>query len=390
MSAASVLHVALTAGEASGDALGARLMAALKRRTGGRVRFSGVGGPLTAAEGQDSLFPMAELSVMGLAEILPRARRLLARIEQAAGAIREARPDVLVTIDSPGFNLRLAARLRGRDFPLVHYVAPQVWAWRPGRARKLPGVIDRLLALLPFEPEFFAAAGLDCRFVGHPVIESGAGRSDPERFRATHAIGAAPLLVALPGSRRTEVRRHLSIFHETAALLRRRWPDLTCAIPAAPAVVGEVAAAALRWPGPAIVIGGVEAKFDAFAAANAALAASGTVALELALSSCPAVIAYRAHPVTAAIVRRLLRVKRVSLANLLLEEDLQPELLQENCRPDRLAAAVSRMLDAPREEQAAERLRRLLGGEGEPPSERAAAAVLETAGWRPLMEETQR
>jgi lipid-A-disaccharide synthase len=378
-----MLHVALTAGEASGDALGARLMAALKRRVAGDVRFSGVGGPLMAAEGLDSLFPMAELSVMGLAEILPRAGHLLGRIEQTAGALREARPDVLVTIDSPGFNLRLAGRLKGRSFPLVHYVAPQVWAWRPGRARKLPGLIDRLLALLPFEPEFFAGAGVDCRFVGHPVVESGAGRSDPARFRATHALGSAPLLVVLPGSRRSEVQRHLAIFRETAARLREQWPDLACAIPAAPAVVGEVASAALRWPGPAIVIGSVEAKFDAFAAANAALAASGTVALELALSSCPAAIAYRAHPITAAIVRRLIRVKRVSLANLLLDEDLQPELLQENCRPELLASALSPMLTAPhRAAEPAERLRRLLGGDGEPPSERAAAAVLETAGWR--------
>ena len=378
------MHVALTAGEASGDALGARLMSALRRRTGGAVRFSGVGGPLMAAEGLDSLFPMGELSVMGLAEILPRARRLLGRIAQTADALHAARPDVLVTIDSPGFNLRLAGRLRGRSFPLVHYVAPQVWAWRPGRARKLPGLIDRLLALLPFEPEFFAAAGVDCRFVGHPVIESGAGKSDPERFRAAHAIGSAPLLVVLPGSRRTEVQRHLAIFREAAARLQERWPDLACAIPAAPAVVGEVASAALRWPGPAIVIGGVEAKFDAFAAANAALAASGTVALELALSNCPAAIAYRAHPVTAAIVRRLIRVKRVSLANLLLDEDLQPELLQESCRPELLAAALAPMLaSSQRQEAAGARLRRLLGGEGEPPSERAAAAVLETAGWRP-------
>lgn len=374
----------LTAGEASGDALGARLMAALKRRTGGAVRFSGVGGPLMAAEGLDSLFPMTDLAVMGLAEVLPRARRLLARLDETAAAARRLRPDVLVAIDSPGFNLRLAERLRKRDFPFIQYVAPQVWAWRPERARKLPGLVDQLLALLPFEPEFFAKYGVDCRFVGHPVVESGAGRSDPERFRATHALGAAPLLVILPGSRRGEVQRHLAVFRETAARLRARWPDLAVAIPAAPAVIDEIAAAALRWPGPAIVVGSVEVKFEAFAAANAALAVSGTVALELALSNCPAVIAYRAHPITAAIVRRLIRVQRVSLANILLNRDLQPELLQENCRPDTLATALGRLLETPvRDVEAAETLRRLLGGEGEPPSERAAQAVLETAGWRP-------
>jgi len=375
----------LVAGEASGDALGARLMAALRKLTGGPVRFSGVGGPLMAAEGLHSLFPMAELSVMGLAEILPRARRLLRRIEQTAAAARADPPDVLVTIDSPGFNFRLAARLRRRAHPLVHYVAPQLWAWRPGRARKLPGLVDRLLALLPFEPEFFAGSGVDCRFVGHPVVEGGAGRGEANRFRARHALGDAPLLVVLPGSRHSETSRHIPIFRATADLLAGRHPGLATVLPAAPAVLGEIEAAAAAWPGRALVVREAGEKFDAFAAAGAALAASGTVALELALSRCPAVIAYRAHPLTAAIVRRLVRVDRVSLANLLLRRDVQPELLQQRCRADLLAGALEPMLarsdDAGR--AAATELRRLLGGEGEAPSERAARLVLDSAGWRP-------
>lgn len=373
------------AGEASGDAIGARLMHALRRLTGGAVRFSGVGGPAMAAAGMQSLFPMAELSVMGLAEILPRARGLLRRIEEAAAAARSDPPDVLVTIDSPGFNFRLAARLRRRNHPIVHYVAPQLWAWRPGRARKLPGLVDRLLALLPFEPEFFAGSGVDCRFVGHPVVEGGAGRGEAARFRQRHALGEAPLVVVLPGSRHSEVKRHVPVFRAAAGLLALRSPGLTTVLPAAPAVADEIDEAAARWPGRALVVRDSGDKFDAFAAAGVALAASGTVALELALSCCPAAIAYRANPVTAAIMRRLIRVDRVSLVNLLLRRDVQPELLQERCRPDLLAGSLASLLAerGERERAAAAELRRLLGGEGEAPSERAARLVLDSAGWRP-------
>lgn len=369
----------LVAGEPSGDRLGARLMAALAERTEGRVHFSGVGGEAMAAEGMTSLFPMTELSVMGLAEILPRAPRLLGRLRQTHDAALAARPDVLVTIDSPGFGFRLAKRLKRSGLPLVHYVAPTVWAWRPGRAKRIAGFLDHLLALLPFEPPYFERHGLACSFVGHPVVEGGAGRGDGVRFRARHGLGEAPLLALLPGSRSMEVERHLPIFETTLVRLRRQRPGLVVAVPAAPAVATAIMTGVGRWPGRNLVVMGEAEKFDAFAAAEAALAVSGTVTLELALAGTPTVVAYRASPLTAAIVRRLIRVDYASLTNILLEREVQPEYIQENCRPDRLAAAVEVMLSEPRADGLSEHsrsLRSMLTPGDTSPSLRAADVVL--------------
>jgi lipid-A-disaccharide synthase len=358
----------LVAGEASGDALGGRLMQALTELSGGGLRFDGVGGAAMQAAGLVSRFPLEELSLMGLAEVLPHLPRLARRLGELEQAIRQHRPAALVTIDAPSFGLRLQRRLGGLGVPRIHYVAPQVWAWRQGRAKKLARSLEHLLALLPFEPPFFARYGLDCRYVGHPVIESGAGQGDGAAFRATHAIGTAKLLAVLPGSRRGEIMRHSAVFDATIRLLQARYPDLRVVLPT------------VRWPVPPLIIESAAEKYAAFAAADAALAASGTVALELGLSDTPMVIAYRFNPVTAAIGRRLVKTPHVSLVNLLSERRLVPEMIQEKCRPDLLAAEIAALLDGPA--AAAQRagfaeLRRLMGTHGDLPSRRAARAVLE-------------
>ncbi len=373
--------VFLIAGEASGDNLGARLMAALKRRTGNRIRFAGVGGAAMAEEGLVSLFPMGELSLMGLAEILPHLPRLLRRLGETAAEVARLRPQAVVTIDSPEFSFRVARRIARLGIPRVHYVAPQVWAWRPGRARKLVGTIDHLLALLPFEPRFFEDAGLPCGFVGHPVVESGADRGDGAKFRARHGIAPeATVISVLPGSRHNEVRRLLPVFERAAELLARDRPEIVFAVSTVEAVREEVAAAVRNWVRPAIAVTDPAEKFDAFAASRAAISKSGTVTLELALAGVPMVVCYKVSALTGFFVRRLVRVPHASLVNLLADRVVVPELMQEACTPASIAEIVAPLLDdgAARAAQLAgfEEVLERLGGSTPAPSERAAAAVL--------------
>lgn len=336
--------VYLLAGEQSGDVLGGRLMAAL-RRMDPAVTFAGVGGPRMVAEGLSPLFPMHELAVMGLLEILPRIRRLSRRMREAEADIRARRPDILVTIDSPGFMLRLLRRLRGAGIPRVHYVAPQVWAWREHRVREFPGLWDSLLCLLPFEVAFFAGHGLPAEFVGHPVLESGAGQGDGARFRRAHGLGAgAKVVVLMPGSRRTEVNRLMPVFGAMLGLLKTRVPDLVAVLPVASAVAETVLRQAASWPVRPIVLTDVEGKHDAYAAAAAALTKSGTSTLELALAGVPMAVTYRLNPITALVARRLIRVPHVAMVNLLAGRSVVPELLQRDCEPERLAAETHRLL----------------------------------------------
>ena len=334
----------LVAGEQSGDAIGGRLIPAL-RALRPDLEFAGVGGPQMAATGMPSLFPIGELAVMGLLEVLPRIRRIVGLMRATERDILARRPDVLVTIDSPGFTLRLLKRLRGAGIKRVHYVAPQVWAWREGRVREYPGLWDRLLCLLPFEPAFFARHGLDARFVGHPVIEAGADRGDAARFRARHGVAAdAPILLLLPGSRRSEVSRLLPIFGETLERLAIAFPGLVPVVPVASAVAAHVIAGTEAWPTRPIVVTDIADKHDAFAAARIALSKSGTSTLELALADVPMVVAYRVHPVTAWIVRRSVKVKFAAIVNLLLGRMAVPEFIQETCAAPVLAAAVGALL----------------------------------------------
>jgi lipid-A-disaccharide synthase len=380
----------LMAGEPSGDALGARLMAAAKRLTGGQVRFIGVGGEKMIAEGLVSLFPMGELTLFGVFELLPHLPNLIRRIDQTAAEIVRQRPDAVIGVDSPGFTLRVAKKVRAAapGIPLIHYVAPTVWAWKPKRAAKYAALYDHLLAILPFEPPYFEREGLPCSFVGHSVVESGAGQGDAARFRAQHGLRATDRLVAvLPGSRKGEVSRLLPDFRATLERLLPNHPTLVAVVPTVATVRDRVAAALADWPLRTILVEGDAAKHDAFAAAEAALAASGTVALELALARLPSIIAYRLNPITVALYRRLIRVKYVNLVNLMLDRMLVPELLQEDCRPDHLARELGRLLDDPqaRQEQidGVAEVARWLGQGDVPPSERAARVVLDIVSQHP-------
>ena len=367
----------LVAGETSGDTLGARLMTALRARRPD-LDFAGIGGTLMARHGLISLFPMRELALMGLLEVVPRLYQLRRRLRQTAADIAARRPDIVVTIDSPSFTLRLLHAIRPLGVRRVHYVAPQVWAWRESRVRHYRGLWDRLLCLLPFEPAFFARHDLPATFVGHPVLESGTDRGDAARFRATYGVApSARVLTLMPGSRRTEVARLLPILGETL----RRLPDIVPVVPVAGAVAEVVSSGARSWPRPALLVTETRDKHDAFAASAAALTKSGTSTLELALAGVPMVVTYRVNPLSAAVARRLIRVRHAALVNLLAAGEVVPELLQGDCTPDRLATAVRRLLgDAAA--VAAQRaafdavLASLHPGEGTP-SDAAASAVLD-------------
>jgi len=367
--------VYIIAGEQSGDALGARLMDALPPGT----RFAGIGGQAMTERGLASLFPMHELALMGLLEVLPRIRHLSRRMEQTVADVAARRPDVVVTIDSPGFTLRVLRRIAPLGIPRAHYVAPQVWAWKESRVKHYPGLWDRLLCLLPFEPAFFARHNLQATFVGHPVLESGADRGNAERFRARHGIGAdARLLTLMPGSRRTETSRLLPIL---GATLQRLAIPVTPVVPLAGPVEAAVRAGTAHWPIQPILVTDTQDKFDAFSASSAALTKSGTSTLELALASVPMLVTYRVNPISAAIARRMIKVRYASLLNLLVDRLVVPEMLQEDCDPDRLAAALNRLLTDPAAAQAqrdsfVEPLR-LLRPDSGTPSQAAAAAVLD-------------
>lgn len=371
--------VFLIAGEPSGDLLGVRLMTALTALCDGKVRFAGIGGEAMGAAGLNSLFPMQELSVMGLVEVLPRALPLLRRIAQTERAIRDMAPDVVITIDAPGFCFRLAKRLQGSDIPLIHYVAPSVWAWRPGRAVRVAALYDHLLTLLPWEPPYFERHGLACTFVGHPAVAE-APPSDGPGFRQRHAIPADALLLAvLPGSRQGEVQLLLPIFGEALQRLAGRVESLHAVVVTVPATADAVAAATAHWPLPTTVTEAAE-RADAFAASDAAIAASGTVSVELAATRTPMVVCYRMAPLTAWIAKRLVRISYASLVNLALDEGAIPEFIQGNCTAGAIAAATEKLLVDPVARQtqiaALEKALTLLGT-GSTPSESAARAVLD-------------
>jgi len=376
-------RIFLLAGEPSGDMLGARLMRALRDQAGERLEFSGVGGGRMAEQGLASRFPMEELSVMGFAEVLPHLPRLHMRLRQTTAEIARSRPEMVVTIDSPGFSLRLQRRLRRLATKRVHYVAPQVWAWRQGRASTLARDLDHLLALLPFEPPFFERFGLPCSFVGHPIVEEAGREGDGRHFRRRYDIPAdAPLLCLLPGSRRAEIGHHLPVFEHAVTLLWRRFPRLRLVLPTLGGLAPVVRELVARWDIPTLVIEDRAERFDAYAASWLAIAASGTVALEIALAGLPMITIYRTGALTGWLARRLIRVPHVNLVNLILDRPVIPELLQEDCTPERVADSAAWLLDdeGPREEQRealAEAVARLGTAGDRPPSQRAAARVLD-------------
>ena len=383
------LTLMLVCGEPSGDQLGAQLMAALKMLTGDSVKIVGVGGEAMAAQGLKTLFPLDATAVMGLREIVPKIPEILRRVRQAADFAAETRPDAVVLIDSPDFTHLIAKRLK-RIAPrivTINYVAPQVWATRAYRARKMATYFDLVLALLPFEAKFFEGHGLKSVFVGHPALERSKSIHGGKEFRAHHGIAPdAPLLAVLPGSRTNEIRFIFPEFAKALALLAPRVPGLVTVIPTVPHVAAKVRAGVAGWPVPVHVVEGEDEKFAAFDAADAALAASGTVTTELALSRTPMVVAYKVGWLTAAIYKQLVRVKFATIVNLLLDRVAVPEFIQERCKSDLLADAVAPLLldkdAAARQPADLDEAMRRLGQGADQPSLRAARAILDFLGWK--------
>lgn len=378
------LRLAVLAGEPSGDLLGAEIVEALQEQLGqDGLELMGVGGPELAARGLNSLYPMDTLSVMGLTEVLPRLRPILAIIRGAAKAITEAKPDIVLSIDSPDFGFRVQKKLAKSlpAVPRVHMVAPTVWAWRPGRAKKISKFLTHILTLFPFEPPYFAAHGLKAHSVGHPVV-----RRVPEgtkgAFRAAHNIAPdAPLLAVLPGSRMGEVSRLLPPFGDVVKQLQQELPNLRVVIPTVPNVEQAVRAATQDWPGSPVLVLGEDARFAAFKDATAALAASGTISLELTVANVPCVVAYKAGSLTIFVVRRMVSVDYMSLTNIVLDRAVIPEFLQGDVTADALLTALRPLMSdekarAAQREGFAEALD-AMGKSDDDPAKRAADILID-------------
>jgi len=388
----SLRHLFLIAGEPSGDRLGASLMASL-RQLDADLQFHGIGGPLMQEQGLRSLFAMSDLSVMGIAEVLPKLPKLLRRVREAATAVGTLNPAALITIDSPDFCLRVAARAKAANPGLktFHYVAPTVWAWRPERAAKMAKSIDHVLALFPFEPPYMQAEGMGCDFVGHPVVaDPVVSKLDTGDFRAAHGIAQdAPLVAVLPGSRQGEVKRIGPVFAAALGLIHANRPDIRFVVPAASNVAQDLNVMVENWPGEPILLdpralsakAAETRKRVALAASDLALAASGTVSLELAAAATPMVIAYKFNWLTTQILKRKVKVDTATLVNLLTETRTIPEFLFENCTPDKIARAVLDLMgdeNARRAQVAVGERAMVLLGKGSPdPGLRAARAVLD-------------
>lgn len=374
------LHIFIVAGEPSGDVLGARLMAALNRANPDGVKYSGVGGPQMATQGLNSLFDYRQLAVMGLLEVLPQAPRLLRRIRDVAKAIETAQPDAIITIDAPSFGFAVLKRLKNHNQPRIHYVAPQVWAWRPKRAGKIKKYVDHVLALLPFESPYFDAAGMPCTFVGHPILENVATAEDGKAFRARHGIADdALVLCALPGSRRNEVRKLKPVIADVIGRIAERHSNLHVVIPTVSTVADDVRDLASIGV-PTTITGNADEKSAAMAACDAAIAASGTATLELVCANVPTVVIYKVALITGWLGRYLATVKYASIANILADRELLPEFLQEYCKPKDVAAALLELIeDGSRRQEVIDGeidVVRQLTFEGQAPSEKAADEVL--------------
>ncbi|MEL6914997.1 MAG: lipid-A-disaccharide synthase [Pseudomonadota bacterium] len=375
----------ITAGEPSGDALGAALIAGLKALRPG-MELRGVAGPQMQAAGMESLFPMEELSVMGIAEVLPKYFALKRRIRETADAALAWRPDAILTIDSPDFSLRVAKQVKAAsEIPTLHYVAPTVWAWRPGRAARMAPIVDHVLALFPFEPPYMTAHGMTCDFVGHPIVARAPVSEEASRaFRTRHGLGDSRALVLLPGSRAGEVERLIPIFAEAIGRSALRdWPVI---LPTLPHIAPRVRALSERLPTRPLLLTGegmgasdaAEERRVAMAAANLALAASGTVSLELAAAGTPMVIAYDMNWLTRSYVNARLLTDTVTLVNLVSETRAVPEFIGRACRAEAIAPALDALAHDTTTQDAAMALTMArLGQGGEAPGLRAARSVLE-------------
>ena len=374
----------LIATEESGDRLGANLMKVLRQRLGDAVQFEGVGGRSMTREGLTSLFPIEELSIIGLAAVVRQLPKILRLISQTSAAVMESSPDILVVIDSPDFTLRVAKAVRARNprIPIVDYVSPTVWAWRPGRARSMRRYVDHVLALLPFEPEAYRKLnGPPCSYVGHPLIEQ-IGTLRPGADEQKRRDGTPPVLLVLPGSRRSEIRHHMAVFGETLGRLGAEGVPFELILPTMPHLQEAVRAGVSNWPIPPRIVVGEQEKKAAFRIAHAAFVKSGTATLELALAGVPMVAAYKAGSVEAWIVRRAIRVNSVILANLVVGENVVPEFIQQDCTSEKLVPALREILaDSAmrrRQVEAFARLDAIMSTGDQPPSVRAADIVLAT------------
>ena len=381
------MKVFIIAGEASGDKLGAAMMMGIQNLTSKNTDFTGVGGPLMEGMGLKSLFPMDEISLMGISEILAQYRQLKKRIRQTAEAILDAKPDVLITIDLPEFSFRVAKLVKqASDIPTVHYVAPTVWAWRPGRAQKIAKYIDHILALFPFEPPLMHEAGMSCDFVGHPVVEDPiATQKEVQEFKSFFGLNSAPILLCLPGSRRSEIKRLSPIFDKALRKVLSRHPKMNIVLPAATPVADQVKNALQDWGHKPVVLDprdytpqqAARYKRAAFKAADLALAASGTVSLELAANQTPMVIAYDMNWLSRQIIGRMLRVESVNLVNLVSESRAVPEYIGQACQPDSIAFSLLEVLEDPDAQNfAMQQTMQRLRASGAEPENYAAQSVL--------------
>lgn len=373
----------LIAGESSGDALGVRLMCALKKKTNGKVEFLGIGGDSMESEGLNSLFDISELAIMGLAEVIPSIPKVLRRIKETVNDIAVNKPDIVVSIDSWSFCSRVHKALRKKKLgiPQIHYVAPQVWAWKKKRAKTMYKYIDYLMTLLPQEPKYFIPYGLETTHVGHPVIESGIVSGKAEEFRKKFNIAADKRIIALlPGSRHNEVQRLLPIFIEAAKELLKIDEHFIFVVPTVKTVANRVKDMLKKNNLPAVVVEKEADRHNAFVASEAAIAASGTVALELAIVNVPHVVAYKVSPFTAFLLRRFLKIQFVNLSNILLGREVVPELLQERVVPSNIKMYINELLKKEdlydRQMEGFARVRELLGMGEQTPSENASDIIL--------------
>jgi len=376
--------IAFIAGETSGDQLGGWLMAALKTRRPD-IAFIGLGGPMMEAQGLTSIFPIADINLIGITEILPHVFTIKRRIREMVEFIEREQPEVVVSIDSPGFVLRVVKQLRTRGrttAKFIHYVAPTVWAYRPERATLMAERFDFLLCLLPFEPPYFDAVKLPNRFIGHEIAWWWKSRGDGAAFCMTHSIASdAPLLAVFPGSRNGEIKRLWPIFKHSIEQLAAQIPNLNVVIQVPPSMMERMRGAVDGWKIKPFLIDNSEDKRGLFAAATAAIAKSGTIGLECALAGLPSIVAYNANPITAMLVRRMIRVKYVNLANLLADKMIIPELIQEECNADAITRAMLPLLNNDHARDAQRRglahVADLLGvNDAKSPSEKAADVVL--------------
>lgn len=383
-------RVFIIAGEPSGDKLGGALMAGLKSLDS--MEFAGVGGQMMHAEGLQSLFPMEDLAVMGLLEVLPKIPKLLRRIKMTVDAAKAFKPDVLITIDSPDFCLRVAGKLRAENPGLktVHYVAPSVWAWRPERAEKMAQHVDHVLALLPFEPDYMIKEGMSCDFVGHPLVAETQPTAQ-EISSLAHELGVdahgEKLVCLLPGSRKGEIQRMLPIYKKVADRIQNSLVNVRFVMPLAPSVAPLVRQMTQSWATQPVLLDpkghapevAEHRKRTAFHLCHGALATSGTVALELAFAECPMVVAYKANYLTTRMVKKLAQIDTANLINIVTDSRVIPEFLFENCTPDKITPALAKLLDDPTthaaQRSACNQTVRALGAGGEDPGLRAAKSV---------------